>query len=757
MEKTEQGKKFLVKKRNGQNEEFSIEKIEQVINWSCEGLAGVLPSDIGANAKIQYHNGITTSDIHKIIIDSAVNLIALKSPNYQFVAARLLSYQLRKEVWGGKNPPKFLDFIKSNVSKNVYDEDVLSLYSEQEINKLDEHIDHSRDDIFTYAGIQQLCDKYLIQNRKTGEIFETPQFAYMLIAMILFGKYDQKTRTSYVKRAYDAYSKHKINLPTPLMAGVRTKLRQYASCCLIDIGDSIESIFAANTAVGYATSQRFGIGLNGGRMRAINAEIRNGDVIHTGVIPFLKVFESTVKSCHQNGLRGGGATVNFPIWHYQIEEILQLKNNAGTDDNRVRKLDYLIHFSKLFLDRFLKGENVTLFSPHEVPDLYEAFGMPEFDALYEKYEKDASLKQKKSVSMASLMSLFTKESVETGRVYFCFIDHSNEHGAWNIPIKMGNLCLEVQQPVTPLKGINDPDGEIGICILSAINVLEIHSDSEMEKICDITVRMLDEVIDYQKYFALAAANFAQKRRSLGVGITNFAAYLAKHGVKYDSTEAPNIADELMEKVQYFLLKSSNNLAKEKGVCELFKDSKYSKGILPLDTYKKEIDIVVTRKPSMDWESLRQEILKSGLRHSTLSALMPCESSSVIQNSTNGIEPPRSLITYKKSKARQLPMIVPHYQQLKNKYTLAFDMKDNVGIINVVGALQKWVDMAISGNRYYNYYHYEGGRLPDSKVIKEFLHAYKMGWKAGYYLNTDDGDKQSHTEEVNSCESGACSI
>lgn len=746
---------LTVTKRNGQKEEFSVEKIEKVVNWAIEGVTGVNANAVCVNAQVQYHDGITTSDIHKAVIDSAVGLISVKTPNYQYVAGRLLNYQLRKDVWGGKNPPGFLDFIKKNVAADIYDADILNLYSDAEINKFGEYLDHSRDDIFTYAGIQQLCDKYLVQNRKTGEIYETPQFAYMLIAMIVFSKYDPKTRASYVKKAYDYFSKHKINLPTPLMAGVRTKLRQYSSCCLIDIGDSIESIFAANTAVGYATAQRFGIGLNAGRLRAINSEIRNGDVIHTGVIPFLKIFEATVKSCQQNGLRGGGGTVNFPIWHYEIEDILQLKNNAGTDDNRVRKLDYLIHFSKLFLDRFIKGEDVTLFSPHEVPDLYDAFGTPEFDALYVKYEKSKTLKQKKKVLMKDLMSLFTKESVETGRVYFSFLDHSNSHGAWTTKVNMGNLCLEVQQPVKPLKGFNDPEGEIGICILAAQNILEIHSDSELEKVCDIMVRMLEEIIDYQEYFAPAAENFAKKRRSLAIGLTNFAAYLAKQGVGYEDAEAPNVADELMEKTQYFLLKASNNLAKERGPCELFGETKYSQGILPIDTYKKDIDSVVTRKPSMDWDSLRSDIKQYGLRHSTVSALMPCESSSVIQSSTNGIEPIRSLITYKKSKSRQIPVVAPHIHQLKGKYTLAFDMKDNIGLINIVGALQKWVDMAISGNRYYNYSHYEGGALPDSKVIKEFLYAYKMGWKAGYYINTDDGDKQSAGDL--GCESGACAI
>lgn len=432
---------FTVTKRDGTKEKFDFEKINKIISWACEGINGVFPSDIGANAKLQYFDGITTSDVHKVVIESAKNLISVKSPNYQLVAARLLNYQLRKNVWGGKTPPKLIDFIKKNVEFGVYDGDVLSLFSEAEIDKLGEYIDHSRDDIFTYAGLQQLCDKYLVQNRKNGKIFETPQFAYMLIAMIAFSKYDPKNRQNYIKRAYDYFSKHKINIPTPLMAGLRTKLRQYASCCLIDVGDSIESIFAAATATGYATSQRFGIGLNTGSMRAIGAEIRKGDVIHTGVIPFLKVFESTVKSCHQNGIRGGSATVNFPWWHYEIEDVVQLKNNAGTDDNRVRKLDYVIQCDKTLYERILKNEKITLFSPHEVPDLYESFGTEAFEDLYLKYEKDKSLKQKKTISAKELASLLVKESVETGRVYIANIDHMNQRGSWQDTVRMNNLCV----------------------------------------------------------------------------------------------------------------------------------------------------------------------------------------------------------------------------------------------------------------------------------------------------------------------------
>ena len=751
-------------KRTGEMVPFDVERIHRVVGWAVNDIKGVTASDIEINAKLQMKEGITTREIHNVLIDSAVNLISLQSPNYQYVASKLLSYQLRKDVWGGKNPPKLVDFINKNVhDHDVYDEDILMLFTDKEINKLDEYIDHSRDNNFTYAGMRQLCDKYLIQDRSETKIYETPQFAYMIIAMVCFGQYEGPARISYVKKAYDYFSKFKINLPTPLMAGVRSKVRQYASCCLIDVDDTLPSIFSSSTAAGYATGSRYGIGLNMGRIRPINSPIRNGEVVHTGVIPFLKLMESTVKSCHQNGIRGGSATVNFPFWHYEAEDMLVLKNNSGTDDNRVRKLDYCIQFSELFYKRFLKNEDITLFSPHEAKELYDAFGHENFDELYELYERKTSLKFKKTVKARKLMSLFIKERVETGRIYFMNIDHCNQRSSWDDDIKMTNLCVEVLHPTKPLQHPDDKNAEIGICILSAINVLEIQSDAEMEKVCDIIVRILDQLIDYQDYFLPAAENFTKNRRSLGIGITNFAAYLAKQGVKYTDDEAPNVADELMEKVQYYLLSSSCDLSSEKGRCPKFNKTKYSQGWLPIDNYKKEIDEFVTRKNSMDWEGLRARIKEFGLRHSTVSAIMPCESSSVIQCSTNGIEPIRSYITYKKSKARTLPVIVPNYTSYKNKYTLAYEMEDNTGLIKIVGALQKWVDMSISANMYYNYDHYENGALPDSKVIKEILLAYKLGWRTGYYNNTDDGDKQSFNEEEqkdnieDGCESGACAL
>lgn len=754
-------KEIQVIKRSKEKEVFNIDKINKTVKWAVDGIKDVSLSDIEINAKINIRDGITTEEIHQVLIESAANLITIDTPNYQYVAGRLLTYQLRKNVWGGKNPPKLIDLIKKNINAGVYTSEILDLYSEKELNKIDEFIDHDKDFIFTYAGIKQLIDKYLVQNRKTKEVYETPQFAYILIAAIAFAKYPKETRLDYVKRAYNYFSKHKINLPTPIMAGVRTPLKSFASCLLAGVDDSMASILANVSAIGHATANRYGIGFNFSHIRALGAPIRNGDVIHTGKIPFLKVFESTVKSCHQNGIRGGSATTTVFVFDYEIEDIVVLKNNAGTEENRVRKLDYSIGMSKLFYQRWLNNENITLFSSHECRDLFEKFGTEEFDKLYVKYEKDPSLKFKKTIAARSLFDLITKERIETGRIYIINVDNVNSHSAWLDVVQFSNLCQEVTHPTIPLKSLEDKDAEIGICILAAINWLEIASDNEFEKVCDITVRMLDEVIDYQEYFCFAAKNFATKRRSLGIGITNLAAVLAKNNLNYEDKEAPNFVSDFMEKQQYFLLKSSVELAKEKGRCEKFDRTTYSKGLLPIDHYKKDkLDTIASTSLKLDWESLRKDISKHGLRNSTLTAHMPCESSSVIQNSTNGFEPIRSLITYKKSKASTVPVIAPNAAQWKNRYTIAFDMKDNIGYLNIVAAIQKFTDMAMSVNFYYDYSHYPNKMIPHSKVIKEMMYHFSLGGKTIYYTNTNDNDKEQlmdKQEDDSSCAGGACTI
>ena len=746
-----------VKKRNNTTEKFDIEKINKVINWAIDGYSGVSLTDIEINAKININDGVHTKEIHSLLIESAANLISVEKPNYQYVAGRLLNYQLRKDVWKGKHAPRLIEFIKEGVKNKIYDPVIFDKYSEDEINKIGEFIDHDRDYIFTYSGIKQLCDKYLVKDRVTNVIYETPQFLYILISMYGFINYTEDSRMNYVKKFYDSISKHKINLPTPIMAGVRTPSKNYASCCLIGVDDNKESITASATAVSMATANRCGIGIDVSKIRAIGSPIKNGEVVHTGLIPFLKIYESSVKAWQQNGLRGGSATCNIQWWHYEIEDIIVLKNNAGTDDNRVRKLDYTVGMSKLFYDRVLKDEEITLFNNSEVPELYEAWGTKDFNKVYKECELK-KLKIKKKISARKLFSLIIKERVETGRIYILNVDHANEHGAWLDKVTMSNLCTEVIHPTIALNDYNDKDAEIGMCILSAVNMLEIKNWQDLEKVCDLIVRFLEEIIDIQDYFNIAAENFAKKRRSLGVGITNLAAFLAKNELKYTSDKSLSIVDEWMEHFQYYLLKSSMELAKEKGKCEKFNHTKYSKGILPIDTYKDKVDEICKRKLSLDWDILREGIMKHGLRHSTLSSCMPCESSSVIQSSTNGVEPIRSLIIYKTSKMGKLPVLVPGIGKYHDNYELAFSLKDNTGLLKINAIIQKYIDMAISTNVYYNYSHYENNTLPDTKVMKEIMLAYSLGLISLYYNNTDDGDKeQSMIQKEDDCASGACKL
>jgi len=740
---------LLVTKRNGRGKEsLNIEKIHSMVGFATENITGVSASHVEMNSGIQFFDGITTEDIQQILIKSANDLITLESPNYQYVAARLLLFSLRKRLFHRLwEHPKFLDHIKSCIEKGMYDKDILVNYTEAEIDRLNGFIDHERDYNFTYAGLRQVMDKYLVQDRSTGDIFETPQFMYMMIAATLFAKYPKDKRLTYVKKYYDAVSKFKINIPTPVMAGVRTPLRQFASCVLVDSDDTLQSIFSSDMAIGRYVAQRAGIGINAGRIRGINSRIRGGEIQHTGVIPFLKKFEATVRCCTQNGVRGGSATVHFPIWHQEIEDILVLKNNKGTEDNRVRKLDYSIQVSKIFYERFIKDEEITLFSPNNVPGLYEAFGLPEFDELYLRYESSKKIPQTKIRAQTLFMDLL-KERAETGRIYIMNIDHCNTHSSFKDKVYMSNLCQEITLPTKPVQHIDDPDGEIALCILSAINLGLIKEKDELEELCDLSVRALDEIIDYQEYPVEAAKKSTEARRSLGIGYIGLAHYLAKNKVKYDDKRALTLVDEITEAFQYYLLKASNTLAQEKGKCEYFDRTKYADGILPIDTYKKDLDSIIKRKLSYDWTNLRNNIKSSGLRHSTLSAQMPSESSSVVSNATNGVEPPRDYLSVKKSKKGTLKQIVPDYNRLKNFYTLLWDMPSNEGYINIISVMQKYFDQAISGNWSYNPENYKDGEVPVSTMANDLLMTYKLGWKTSYYQNTYDAkadvEEPTHT-------------
>ena len=729
-----------VVKRNGRGKEpLNIEKIHEMVEYACEDISGVSSSQVEMTSGLQFTDGITTDDIQHILIKSAADLISLDNPNYQYVAARLLLYGLRKQVIGRLwDHPHIFDHVKTAVDKGVYDKQILEKYQRKDFDRMENWITHERDYTFTYAGLRQVIDKYLVQDRSSGDVFETPQFMYMLISATMFADYPKEKRMTYVKKYYDAISQFKINIPTPVMAGVRTPLKQYASCVLVDTDDTLPSIFSSDMAIGRYVAQRAGIGINAGRIRGINARIRGGEVQHTGVIPFLKKFEATVKCCTQNGVRGGSATVHFPIWHQEIEDIIVLKNNKGSEDNRVRKLDYSVQLSKLFYERFINEEDITLFSPHEVPELYEAWGTPEFDDLYIKAERKISVKKKK-IAAQELFFDILKERAETGRIYIMNIDHCNSHSSFKDLIRMSNLCQEITLPTDPIQHI-DGEGEIALCILSAINVGVIDKRDELEELCELAVRGLDEIIDHQKYPVRAAEISTKARRSLGIGYIGLAHYLAKKGYSYEQKMGWRQVDKLTEAFQYYLLKASNTLAKEKGKCEYFDRTKYSEGILPIDTYKKEVDEVVTRNLTYDWEWLRKEIKATGLRHSTLSAQMPSESSSVVSNATNGIEPPRDYLSVKKSKKGPLKQVVPDYKKLKNNYTLLWDMKSNEGYINIVSVMQKYFDQAISGNWSYNPEHFEDNQVPISQMAQDLLSTYRLGWKTSYYQNTYDAKK-----------------
>ena len=744
-----------VKKRNGRGmEPLQLEKMHKMVDMACEGLAGVSASQVEIQSGIQFYDGITTAEIQEILVKSASDLISLDTPNYQYVAARLLLFGLRKSLYGRYHEhPSVKDHVIRCVDAGVYDKELLDLYSDEEYVKLQSFIDHDRDYLFTYAGLRQVADKYLVQDRSTGAVYETPQFMYLLIAASIFSKYPIETRLDYVRNYYNAISKHRINIPTPIMAGVRTPIRQFASCVLVDIDDTLDSIFSSDMAIGKYVAQRAGIGINAGRIRGINSKIRGGEVQHTGVIPFLKKFESTVRCCTQNGIRGGSATVHFPIWHQEIQDILVLKNNKGTEDNRVRKLDYSIQLSELFYQRFIDNKEISLFSPHDCPNLYESFGTPEFDGLYCSYELDESI-PRITVGAQELILDLLKERAETGRIYIMNIDHCNSHSSFIDKVEMSNLCQEITLPTKPIQHIDDDSGEIALCILSAINIGKIRDLSDLESLCDLTVRSLDELIDFQRYPVRAAEIATKARRSLGVGFIGLAHYLAKNGVDYGDKEAWKLVHDLTEAFQYNLIKSTVQLAKEKGACEYSDNTKYSHGILPIDTYKKDVDEIVPNELHYDWDTLRNDVKKYGVRNSTLSAQMPSESSSVVCNATNGIEPPRDYLSVKKSKKGPLKQIVPSYNTLKNNYTLLWEMPSNVGYINIVAVMQKFFDQAISGNWSYNPQQYEGAEVPTSVMAQDLLTTYKYGWKTSYYQNTydnksDDVDADDKDNELKS--------
>ena len=730
-----------VQKRDGQLEDLNIDKLHKVVMYAVEGITGVSASEVEINSHIQFFDKITSTDIQETLIKSAADLISEESPNYQYVGGRLINYHLRKEVYGTFTPPCLCDIIQKNIDIGFYDAEFTELYTKAEINQLQEYIDHNRDEYLTYAAMEQFRGKYLVQNRATGEIFETPQVAYIMIAATLFSKYPADTRMKYVKAYYDAISTFKISLPTPVMAGVRTPQRQFSSCVLIETDDSLDSINATSSAVVKYVSQKAGIGIGAGSIRAIGSKIRSGDATHTGVIPFYKLFQSAVKSCSQGGVRGGAATLYYPIWHLEIEDMLVLKNNKGTEDNRVRHMDYGVQFNKLMYERLLSGGDITLFSPSDVPGLYDAFfnDQEEFTRLYEQAEERTDIRYK-SIPAVELFSNFVQERKDTGRIYLMNVDHANTHGAFiesEAPIKQSNLCCEINLPTKPLTHVNDEEGEISLCTLSAINWGAIKKPEDFEKVCDLAVRGLDELLDYQEYPVIAAELSTMNRRPLGIGIINFAYWLAKNDSTY---QEPNLelVDEWAEAWSYYLIKASADLAVEKGAIAKNLETKYGHGITPNQTYKTDVDELVKHKERQDWKGLRKQLKETGIRNSTLMALMPAETSAQISNSTNGIEPPRSYISVKQSKHGVLKQVVPGYPRLKNKYDLLWDQKSPEGYIKIMAVLQKYIDQGISVNTSYNPEHFEDEKVPMSVLLQHLIMFYKYGGKQLYYNNTYDG-------------------
>ena len=729
---------ITVTKRDGTREPLDINKFHKVALHACEGLSGVSVSDLEIKTHIQFYDKIKSSDIQETLIKAAAELITEDEPNYQYVAGRLINYNLRKQVYGTYNPEPLLKHYIRVRDEGYYDKEMGDVYSVEEFDELQKYIDHDRDNLLTYAAMEQFRGKYLIRNRVTNKFYETPQMAFMLIAMTLFQNY-KIDRMKWVKDLYDATSKFDISLPTPIMAGVRSPQRQFSSCVLIETDDSLDSINATASAIVKYVSQKAGIGIGGGSIRAVGSPIRNGDASHTGVIPFYKHFQSAVKSCSQGGVRGGAATLYYPIWHYEVEDILVLKNNKGTEDNRIRHLDYGVQFNKVMYERLLSGGNITLFSPSDVPDLYEAFykSTEDFRELYEKYER--SKVRKKTISAIDLFSIFVTERKDTGRIYLMNVDHANEHGSFTdaAPIKMSNLCCEITLPTTPLKDIHDESGEISLCTLAAINWGKIRKPADFEKPCTLAVRALDALLDYQDYPVRAAAIGTRNRRPLGIGIINFAYWLARNDTNYSDPNL-DLVHEYAEAWSYYLIKASVDLAEEVGSCPLDHQTKYAYGTMPIDTYKKDVDELVAPNYKMPWSILASRALSSGIRNSTLMALMPAETSAQISNSTNGIEPPRALISIKQSKDGVLKQVVPELKRLKNKYELLWDQKSPEGYLKIMAVLQKFIDQAISVNTSYNPRHYEDEKIPMSEMIKHILMHYKYGGKTLYYFNTFDG-------------------
>ena len=736
---------LTVIKRDGRREPLNLDKFHKVTMWACEGLSNVSASEIEMKSHIQFYNGMKTSEIQETLIKASADLISEDNPSYQYVAGRLINYHLRKEVYGGYEPKALWEHYHDVLQDGYYTSDYITgenPYDIKDFVELGNYIQHDRDYNIAYAGMEQFRGKYLVKNRVTGKIYETPQVSMMLIAMILFKNYT-KDRLKWVKEFYDAVSTFQISLPTPIMAGLRTPQKQFSSCVLLETDDSLDSITATASAITKYVSQKAGIGIGAGRIRAIGSPVRNGDTSHTGVVPFYRLFQSAVRSCSQGSVRNGAATLYYPAWHLEVEDLLVLKNNKGTEDNRIRHMDYCVQFNKVMYERLLSGGNITLFSPHDVPEMYDAFftDVDKFRELYEKAERSTKLR-KKTIPAIELFSMFMQERKDTGRIYLMNVDHANDHGAFvkeMAPIRQSNLCCEIDLPTKPITNVLDEEGEISLCTLAAINWGKIRDVSDFERPCTLVVRALDALLDYQDYPVAAARASTMARRPLGVGIINLAYWLARNDLRYSEIDSVGLAKlhEYLEAWSYYLIKASVELAQEKGSCEKTTETKYYHGQFPIDTYKKEVDELVKPVYRMDWESLRDVVTRSGIRNSTLMAIMPAETSAQVSNSTNGIEPPRSLVSVKQSKDGVMKQVVPDVRRLKNKYDLLWNQKSPEGYLKICAVIQKFVDQGISVNTSYNPRHFEGEQIPMSELMKHIVMFYKYGGKQLYYFNTAD--------------------
>lgn len=701
---------------------------------------------------LNLYDKIKTSDIQESVINAAASLITESEPNYQYAAGRLVSYALYREVFGHGERLKLKDLVDANVKAGFYDPELPGMYSDDEWSKMDSWMDHSRDDAFTYAAMQMWRTKYLVRDRIRKKIIETPQYAYMLMAAEFFHAYPKETRLQYVHRFYDAVSQFVISLPTPIMAGLRTPDKQFSSCLLIEADDSLESIFSVAHAVGLNVAHRAGIGINGGRVRAIGSKIRSGEAYSTGVIPFFRVWESAIRSCSQGGLRNGAGTVYVCGYHYEIEDVLVLKNNKGTEENRLRNVDWCVQVNKLFYERLIEGGNITLFDPHEVPELYEPFftDQAKFKELYEKAERKTSIR-KKTIKAIDFFQRIILERKATGRLYVQNVDVLNAHSSFNpevAPVRQSNLCCEISLPVKPLRTLSDPEAEIAMCILGAINLGKIKSPEDFKEPCELIVRALDELIDFQHYLLEASARSATKRRTIGVGLTNLAYWLAKRSLTYQDIDAEGLSqvDEMMEAFNFHMIRASVDLAKEKGACEKFGDTKWAQGLVTHDTRKAAVDDLTPMVERLDWDGLRKDLKAYGIRNSTLIAQMPVESSSLISNSTNGIEPPRAIVSYKQSKDGVVAQVVPEPRRLKNKYDFLWSQKSPHGYIKIAAVMQKWIDQAMSINTSYNPALYPNGEVPMSEAIKDLVMCYRLGIPDLYYANFYDGATDESADE-----------